>query len=336
MNRTFKFQPTIDFILNERGKIRYVSGDVFRDRLVKRAYCDNVLSPNLRKYQIYDDGASISGKGMGFTRRRIETHLHRYYREHGSNRGYILLMDYVRYYDNLRHDVIRDIFGKLITMTDLDRYILDIILERSKIDVSYMDDKSFADCLNQIFNSLDYHRTISSAEKTGEKFMEKHLNIGDHVSQVVGVIYPMRIDNFIKIKCGMKYYGRYVDDSYVISDSKETLWELFREIQRIGAEIGIRLNERKSRIVPLDSMWRFLQINYSLTDTGRVVHKINPERLHRMRKKLRKLAGVLSDSDYDQLYKSWFNSHKIYMSRAQRETLELEHGNLKEVFYHDV
>ena len=39
------------------------------------------------------------------------------------------------------------------------------------------------------------------------------------------------------------------------------------------------LNRKKTRIVKLSDYYKFLQITYSLTDTGRVIRKINPRRI---------------------------------------------------------
>ena len=60
-----------------------------------------------------------------------------------------------------------------------------------------------------------------------------------------------------------------MDDSYVIHESKEFLEGLLQEIIRIAQSIGITVNTRKTRICKLSSMWRFLQIQYSLTETGK-------------------------------------------------------------------
>lgn len=41
--------------------------------------------------------------------------------------------------------------------------------------------------------------------------MRKSVGIGSQISQISGVYYPTRIDNYCKIVKGMKYYGRYMD-----------------------------------------------------------------------------------------------------------------------------
>jgi len=327
----FTFLPNTEFTLRERGKIRHITGEQIHDRVSKHVICDEMLSPSVRKYLIYDNGASIKGKGIDFTRRRLLTHLRKFYRQRGSNDGYVLLMDYSKYYDNIRHDVLLEQFRKYISDERTLEY-LRLVFERERIDVSYMDDAQYATCMDDLFDSLAYEK-VDKSLCTGEKFMAKHLNIGDQIAQVAGIIYPIPIDNYIKIVRGVKFYGRYMDDSYVIHESKEFLQDLLQEVIRIGKSIGINVNVRKTRICKLSSFWRFLQIQYSLTETGRVVQKINPKRLTAMRRKLKKLAPRLTEAEFDQLYGSWFKAHYKLMSRIQRENLDTLYHELKEEYH---
>ena len=54
------------------------------------------------------------GKGIHFTLRRLEAHLHQYYRRTGSNEGYILLIDFKGYYDHIRHDKVYERLDKKV------------------------------------------------------------------------------------------------------------------------------------------------------------------------------------------------------------------------------
>ena len=87
-NGTYRTQKGRTFEIRERGKTRVIRSNTFRDRIVRRALCDQVLNPTLQKYLIYDNGASIKDKGISFTRRRFEEHIHKFYRKHG-NHGYL-------------------------------------------------------------------------------------------------------------------------------------------------------------------------------------------------------------------------------------------------------
>ena len=326
---TYEFLPSQEFVLNERGKTRYISGEQIPDRIVKHALCDECLSPNIRKYLIYDNGASLKGKGIDFTRKRLLVHLRKYYQQHQSNEGYVLLIDFSKYYDNIRHDKLMELFEKYIN-DEHALWLLRKTIDRSKVGVSYMTDEEYAVCLDTLFNSLE-HSQIDRSLLTGEKFMAKHLNIGDQVAQVAGIAYPIPIDNYIKIVKGVKFYGRYMDDSYVIHESKEYLEALLQDIIRIANSIGITVNTRKTRICKLSEYWRFLQVQYSLTDTGRVIQKINPKRLTAMRRKMKKLCYVLTPTEFEDWYKSWFKGHYKIMSKLQRQHLDELFKELKEV-----
>lgn len=327
--KSYSFLPGSEFVLRERGKIRYISGEQVQDRIVKHSLCDEILTPSVTKYLIYDNGASLKGKGIDFTRRRLLTHLRKYYSKHKSNDGYILLIDFSKYYDNIRHDRLMVMFEKYIH-DEHALWLLRETIKRSRVDVSYMSDEEYAKCMDTLFNSLD-HSKIDRSLLTGEKFMDKHLNIGDQVAQVAGIAYPIPIDNYIKIVRGVKFYGRYMDDSYVIHESKEFLKDLLENIIRIATEIGITVNVRKTRICKLSDYWRFLQIQYSLTETGRIVQKINPKRVTCMRRKMKKLAHILSPKEFEDWYQSWYSNYYKIMSRLQKDNLNSLYEELKEV-----
>ena len=193
-----------------------------------------------------------------------------------------------------------------------------------------MTDEEYENCLNRVFNSLLY-QYIDKKLLTGEKYMGKHLNIGDQVAQTAGIAYPIRIDNYVKIVKGVKPYGRYMDDSYAIHESKEFLEELLEDIIEIAEELGITVSRKKTRICKLSEHWRFLQVQYSLTDTGRVIQKINPKRLTEMRRRLKKVAPKMTEVEFTDYYTSWFKNHYRLMSKRQRENMDTLFNQLKEV-----
>lgn len=246
-----------------------------------------------------------------------------------SNEGYILLIDFSKYYDNIRHDVLLKLFEQYVD-DEHALWLLRKTVERSRVDVSYMSDEEYEHCLDKLFDSLLY-QYMNPKLFTGEKFMGKHLNIGDQVAQTAGISYRIRIDNYVKIVRGVKFYAGYMDDSYAIHESKEFLQELLEDIIEIANELGITVNTRKTRICKLSEHWRFLQVQYSLTDTGRVIQKINPKRLTAMRRKMKKLAPKLTEKEFTDFYKSWFKNHYKIMSKKQRSNMDTLFNQLKEV-----
>lgn len=88
------------FTVSERGKTRDISAVPFADRVVQRAICDSWMVPLVSRTLIYDNGASLPGKGTSFARDRLVKHLRRHYHEHG-NKGYIVLFDFSRYFASI-------------------------------------------------------------------------------------------------------------------------------------------------------------------------------------------------------------------------------------------
>lgn len=322
--KTYKTSPCSEFTQNERGKIRHIHGNRMRDRVVRHALCDNILSPYLEKYLIENNPASRKGRGITYARNRFEKDLHNYYLEHRTNEGVVVFIDFSKYYDNIRHDKIKERVYPLIP-EDV-HWLMDEIISGFEIDVSYMSDEEYEKCLDTIFNSVDYYTSISKDQKTGKKMMKKSVNIGDQTSQDIGVFFPTPIDNYCKIVCGLKRYGRYMDDIYFITENREKAHEIIDGIKKIADDLGIYINERKTKIVKLSSTYKYLQIKYSLTDTGKVIKRINPKSVTRERRKLKAYKRILGkEIDYDtveQAYKSWMGAYAKLMSKKQRNGIK--------------
>ena len=86
---TYKPEKTKEFELNERGRMRAITSTTIEGRVVRHALCDNILTEQLISKLIYNNGASIKGRGVDFQRKQFEKDLHDYYRKHKTNNGYI-------------------------------------------------------------------------------------------------------------------------------------------------------------------------------------------------------------------------------------------------------
>ena len=324
INRTLQNGPTQEFELHERGRIRPITSIQIRDRIVRHSLCDEVLLPEVRKHIIYDNCASIKGRGISQQRKRFEIHLHKYYQLYGND-GYILFGDFSKFYDNIIHEIAKRELLKLFDDDEFIDWLLTLIFKGFQVDVSYMSDEEYEACMTDTFNKLEY-RNIPKEKLTGEKWMEKSVNIGDQLSQVIGIYYPYPIDNYVKYVRQQKFYGRYMDDWYIMNPSKEELEDLLENICEIAAELGIHINRKKTRIVKISSKYKFLQIKYTLTDTGKVIKRINPDRVTAMRRKLKKLAVKVGneEADYDNvenMFRGWMGGHYKLLSREQRKNL---------------
>ena len=319
-NRTYVTLPGSEFELNERGKLRHIHGARMRDRVVRHSLCDGELSPALKPFLIYNNGASQKGKGLTFSRRMFEKELHNYWLEHRSNDGYIGFVDFSKFYDNIQHDKVREfVYPKI---GEEARWLLNEILKTFEVDVSYMTDQQFAECLKAKFNSVWYYENVPMEMRAGKKFMKKAVEIGDQVSQDLGIFFPTPIDNYVKIVRGCKYYGRYMDDLYVICEDRDELKSILEGIKDQADRLGMFVNERKTRIVRLSDSYKYLQLKYTLTDTGKVVKRINPKSVTRERRRLKAYkrlmeAGRMQYADIEQAVRSWMGEYTKLMSKKQ-------------------
>lgn len=323
--REYRTMPGSEFTLNERGKIRHIHGGRMRDRVVRHALCDSVLDDALKPFLIHNNSASQKGKGVSFARQMFERDLHNYWINNRTNDGYVGFVDFSKFYDNIRHDKAKEMVSAKVD--GFSGWLFGQIVDTFRIDVSYMSDDEYAGCMNQRFDSVKYHAAIPEELRAGQKFMAKSADIGDQVSQNIGIFYPAPIDNYAKIVRRAKLYGRYMDDIYIIGKSREYIASVIQGITEQADRLGIFINERKTRIVKLSSTFTYLQIKYRLSDSGKVIKRINPKSVTRERRKLKAYRrlhekGGIEYAAVEQAYKSWMGSHAPIMSKKQVKNMK--------------
>ena len=190
--------------------------------------------------------------------------------------GYILLFDFSKFFDNVDHELIKAELHQKFT----DRKILAL------------------------------------TEHFIDAFGDKGMGLGSQISQVLALASANKLDHFIKDFCRIKGYGRYMDDGYIISHSKEYLVALRDHIRDVCAELGITLHEQKTQIVKLSRGFTWLKVRVFLTSTGKVVKKIYKRSVTRMRQKLKKLKGKMQAGKmaYEDVWTTW-QSWRAYAMR---------------------
>jgi hypothetical protein len=71
------------FTLHERGKVRHIKSVHISERVIQKCLCDQAPVPLLSNGLVYDNGASVKGKGVRFALRRLIAHLSKFYRSNG-------------------------------------------------------------------------------------------------------------------------------------------------------------------------------------------------------------------------------------------------------------
>jgi hypothetical protein len=264
-----------EFDIKERGKIRHIKSVHISERVIQKNLCDMVLVPILSRSLIYDNGASIKNKGVHFALNRLKAHLSRFYRKNKCNNGYALQIDFTKFFDSIPHD---------------------ILLNKIKRDIK---DKHLFSYIKQFINA--FGAGVS-------------LGLGSPISQICAVYFPSIIDHYIKEKLQIKYYARYMDDMYLIHESKPYLKECLNIIELRCNSIGLTVNKKKTRITSLRHGFIFLKGNYSLTESGRISCRPCNGSIKRMARKLKKfktildVGGRINYRDISDSYQSWRNT----------------------------
>lgn len=281
--------PGNEFDLVERGKRRHVHGVGIGDRVVQRCLCDRALVPAITRTLVHDNGASREGRGQAFALRRLRQHLREHWRRHGPE-GYVLLFDFKGFFGSIRHD-----------------------LAKACISRELSDPRLLALCGMLV-------------DANGG---EVGLDLGSQISQVLALASANRLDHYVKEVLCVRGYGRYMDDGYLIHESKGFLRDCLAEIRRVCAALGLVLNERKTRIVRLSHGFPYLKVRHYLLPGGRVLRKPGRGSAARMRRRLRAFRrkvdeGVMDEADAWRSFESW-RSHlsRLDAHRTIRETEKL-------------
>lgn len=187
--------------------------------------------------------------------------------------GYILLFDFSKFFDNVSHKVIQKIMFREFT----DKRIIGLTMHFVRM------------------------------------FGDVGLGLGSQISQTFALASANRLDHYVKERCRIRGYGRYMDDGYLIHESKERLQKCLNSIREICRELDITLNEKKTQIVKLTHGFTYLKTRFYLLDTGKIVRKIYKKSITRQRRKLKKFKVLLEKGimNYSDVYASW-QSWKSY------------------------
>lgn len=246
----YKFKKCSHFTLTERGKIRPIDAPHVTDRQIHKTLCNEVLIPLYSPSMIYDNGASQRGKGLHWAYRRLEEQLRWHFRRYGRQGG-VFLLDLKGFFPNAPHAALYQRHQQLI----------------------------FDPGLRALADSV----VASSPCPTPGRGMP----LGVEPSQQEMVALPSSIDNWIKCQAGVHVAGHYMDDYYIALPDIEELKKLAREVVRRFEAMGIRVNKRKCKIIPLTKPFRFCKVRFTLTESGAVKRNGCRDGMKRSRRKLK-------------------------------------------------
>lgn len=155
-----------------------------------------------------------------------------------------------------------------------------------------------------------------------DNYKEIGLGLSSQISQLCALFYISSLDHFVKEKLRVKYYGRYMDDCYLISDSKEELKYWLKEIRKFSESIlGLTISSRKTTLQKLTN-FKFIKGHYYLTSTGKI--KVFPDRkifLRFKHKFVKMLKMKCSEEILLPVVQSWKGHLKYFNSWEEKQAM---------------
>jgi hypothetical protein len=185
--------------------------------------------------------------------------------------GWILKCDITKFFYQIDHEILKDI-------------------------VDYYFEDEYTKWLNHLF--------IDSSEGLG-------LPLGNQVAQIYALLMLDGLDHMITGELGIKYYGRYMDDFYLIYQDKDYLKYCLEFITEMVSSLGLSLNG-KTQIVPFKNGISFLGFHHYVTADGKYIRKLKSENKRRIKKKVRLWAdlvksGKITKNKFYEKYNAWKN-----------------------------
>lgn len=282
---TWKPDKYVDFIINERGKRRLISAPRIQDRQIHKLVSQYVLYPLYKDSMIYNNGASLRGKGLAFsqgqTKKELVSHLKRYGRT-----GYVLLVDFSSYFLSVNQQEV---------LKRHEKYILNPQIRK---------------LCNQII--LSYPGGYGCP-------------LGVEPSQQEMVAFPSSIDNWLKSGLGLKGAGHYMDDYLILCPPNISPEQVRDEMIQRAKNISLNISFRKTKIIPIGNSFIFCKTKYKIAENDRIIMQGYRKSFSKLCQKIPILAsknlsleGLWGSLNGSLAYFKKTNNHNEYL-KAQRK-----------------
>ncbi len=213
INQTYEFDDYIRFFVFE-PKERLIDAPHFKDKVVQLAM-NNILKDIYNLSFIYDSYSCIDEKGTHACANRIQEFMQRGKWEYGES-TYIIKGDVKKFFYSINRNILKKLLSKKI-----------------KCPLTF-------DLYCKIIDSAD-------------KISPLGLPLGNTLSQLSANIYLNELDQYCKRKLSIKYYVRYMDDFFIICESKDKAKQLLSFIDKFVEEkLQLELNKNKTQIFPIN------------------------------------------------------------------------------------
>ncbi len=252
-------------------KERIIQTTAFKDKVIQHCLCDNVLLPRLQEVFILDNCAGQKDKGTLFGLNRLSEQMLAFYRRYGTE-GYILKCDITKFFYNIDHELLKDM-----------------------VQCYFGDDPDICWLCNLFIDSTE----------------GKGLPLGNQINQGFALLYMDGMDKLIQGELGIQYYGRYMDDFYLIHQSKEYLQHCLYVITEYLKTLGLVING-KTQIFPFKNGVSYLGFHTYITPGGVPVRRLKNQNKRNAQRKFLRMAKLVADGKlqrekFQNSYGAWKN-----------------------------
>ena len=257
-------------------KERIIQTTSFKDKVVQHCLCDNVIMPRLQKVFVYDNCAAQVGKGTLFGLDRLSEQMQVFYDRYRMD-GYILKCDISKFFYNIAHPQLKDIVAYHFG------YDHDVLW------------------LCNLF--------IDSTEGKG-------IPLGNQINQGFALLYLDGMDKLIKYELGIQFYGRYMDDFWLIHSSKEYLQYCQEVIKEYLNTLDLTLNG-KTQIFPFKNGVSYLGFHTYIDTDGKVIRKLKNQNKRNAQRKFLRMARLVAEGKMpEEKFRTSYNAWKNHISHG--------------------
>lgn len=127
---------------------------------------------------------------------------------------------------------------------------------------------------------------IDSTESPG-------IPLGNQINQGFALLYLDGMDKLIRYELGIEYYGRNMDDFWLIHPSKEYLQHCLQVITAYLKTLHLTLNG-KTQIFPFKNGVNYLGFHTYVTEDGAVIRKLSNQKKRNAQKKYIRMAKLVA------------------------------------------
>jgi RNA-directed DNA polymerase len=233
----YKIGKSITFVVKNPVK-REIFAAEFRDRIVHHLII-NKLNPLFEKTFIYDSYACRVGRGTHFGIKRADKFIRKCSKNYTQD-CYILKLDIQGFFMHINRKILFEKLEKFVVK-----------------NYFYSDKKILLDLCRQVIFYEPTKNCIFKGKPSDWEDLPKSkslfhsplgcgIPIGNLTSQIFANFFMNSFDHYIKKELGIKYYGRYVDDFFLVHNDREYLKSLVFEISSfLQKNLELTLHPRK-------------------------------------------------------------------------------------------